>query len=93
MAKITYTIEFNEKEQILRQGMAHLKSEEFIVITNHGNAEQYKLFRSFLMRNETANLLGKSKIYYRNSDVLEAWQELNGFLKNLDTYKLGVFKK
>ena len=79
-----YYLLFNEKKQILtldyHDDTHDLK--EFIVIDNNVSYKKYKIFESFLTKSD-GKLIHKSKIKFRNIDVIDCYQELNFFLDSL----------
>lgn len=87
-----YRLEFSEDQQWLRMDNYSYPAATngFITIKDPCTDNECNIFKCFLYRNEKDFVLRDKEVKYRNADVLEAMQELDGFLKNLNEFKFDV---
>lgn len=83
---------FGEEQQWLRMdsGNHPPNTNSFITVIDECTDFENWIFESFLYRNKENEALGDRKIKYRNADLLEAVEELRGFINNLSKFNLKI---
>ncbi len=65
-------------------------SNQYFLIMDNCNTYEIQLLKSFLYRSEKNGIKGEKSVKYRTADVLEAVNEVKGFIKNLNSYSMGI---
>lgn len=69
-------------------GFGKEDSNGYITVLPECSEHEKNLLKSFLYRNEENGVEGNRKVKYKNADVLEAVEELKGFVRNLNYYEI-----
>lgn len=83
-----YRLEFSEQQQCFHMEPLKVENENtngYVTVLSPCSEIQKDILKSFVFRNEEMGINGPHKVKYRIVDIIEAVDEIKGFMRNLES--------